>query len=50
MLKKSATSLGAGIGETVALAVRRLHRERIGSELAEELTRAEIGWLDADLG
>ena len=46
-LKKLATLLGSSIGDTVALAVRRLHQEQIGSELAAELTPAEIGWLDA---
>ena len=49
-LKKLATFLGTSVGDTVALAVRRLRQEQIGSELTEELTRAEIGWLDADLG
>lgn len=45
-LKKLATFLGASIGDTVALAVRRMRQERIGNELAEELTSAENTWLD----
>ena len=49
-LKKLAAFLGTSVGDTVALAVRRLRQEQIGSELASELTREEIGWLDADLG
>lgn len=49
-LKKLAASLGTSVGGTVALAVRRLRQEQIGTDLASELTRDEIGWLDADLG
>ncbi|WP_419924330.1 hypothetical protein [Candidatus Poriferisocius sp.] len=49
-LKKLAASLGATVGDTVALAVRRLRQDEIGAELADQLTDEETGWLDADLG
>jgi hypothetical protein len=49
-LKRLATDLGATVGETVALAVRRLRQERIGEELTAALTPDEVEWLDADLG
>lgn len=49
-LKKLATSLGTSVGDTVALAVRRLRQDQIGTELRAELTEAEVDWLDADLG
>ena len=49
-LKKLSTSLGVSVGDTVALAVRRLRQERMGAELATELTPEERAWLDADLG
>ena len=49
-LKRLANSLGKTVGETVALAVRRLRQERIGRELAAPLSQEEIEWLDADLG
>jgi antitoxin component of RelBE/YafQ-DinJ toxin-antitoxin module len=49
-LKRLANELGATVGETVALAVRRLRQDRIGEELTAVLTRDEINWLDADLG
>jgi hypothetical protein len=49
-LKRLASSLGTTVGETVALAVRRLRQERLGEELAAALSPAEIGWLDAELG
>ena len=45
-----AEELGATVGETVALAVRRLRQERIGEELTAVLTKDETDWLDADLG
>lgn len=48
-LKQLAAELGASVGETVALAVRRLRQDRIGAQLAADLTSAERGWLDADL-
>lgn len=49
-LKRLAAELGRSVGETVALAVRRLRQERIGLELAAELSEAEVAWLDADGG
>jgi hypothetical protein len=49
-LKQLAIELGATVGETVALAVRRLRQDRIGAELAGALTSGEVKWLDADLG
>lgn len=49
-LKQLASELGATVGETVALAVRRLRQDRIGTELSAPLTNDESDWLDADLG
>lgn len=49
-LKRLAVELGSTVGDTVALAVRRLRQDQIGSQLAAELTDDESGWLDADLG
>ena len=49
-LKKLAASLGTTVGDTVALAVRRLRQDEIGAELSGQLTDEEAGWLDADLG
>jgi len=49
-LKELAASLGVSVGDTVALAVRRLRQDRIGSDLRADLTSSEVGWLDADLG
>ncbi|MCY3634679.1 MAG: hypothetical protein OXH23_03610 [bacterium] len=49
-LKKLAASLGTTVGDTVALAVRRLRQDGIGAELSGQLTDEEVGWLDADLG
>ena len=49
-LKRLADALGTTVGQTVALAVRRLRQDRLGDELAAALTRDEIDWLDADLG
>ena len=49
-LKRLATSLGTTVGETVALAVRRLRQERLGTELAASLSPDEAEWLDAELG
>jgi hypothetical protein len=48
-LKRLAGELGASVGDTVALAVRRLRQDRIGAQLASELTSDEADWLDADL-
>ena len=49
-LKRLASELGSTVGETVALAVRRLRQDRIGLELKASLTGDEADWLDADLG
>ena len=49
-LKRLAAELGATVGETVALAVRRRRQDRIGEELTASLTSQEVEWLDADLG
>jgi antitoxin component of RelBE/YafQ-DinJ toxin-antitoxin module len=49
-LKRLADRLGTTVGETVALAVRRLRQDRIGEELTAPLSRGEVDWLDADLG
>ena len=49
-LKKLAASLGATVGDTVALAVRRLRQDQIGADLRAEPAEAETAWLDADLG
>ncbi|MGH3933790.1 MAG: hypothetical protein ACRDS1_02190 [Pseudonocardiaceae bacterium] len=49
-LKRLAAELGASVGATVALAVRRLRQDQIGTQLSEELTPAEVDWLDAELG
>ena len=49
-LKRLASSLGTTVGETVALAVRRLRQERLGEELAAVLSTDEAAWLDAELG
>ena len=49
-LKRLADRLGTTVGETVALAVRRLRQDRIGEELTATLSPDEANWLDADLG
>ena len=49
-LKRLAHELGTTVGETVALAVRRLRQDHIGEELTAVLTKDEVDWLDADLG
>jgi len=49
-LKRLAGELGASVGATVALAVRRLRQDQIGAQLRAELTPAEVDWLDAELG
>ena len=49
-LKRLASDLGTTVGETVALAVRRLRQDQIGRQLAAPLTNAEVEWLDAELG
>ncbi len=49
-LKRMAAILGASVGDTVALAVRRLRQDQIGAELRADLTEQAVDWLDADLG
>lgn len=49
-LKQLAGRLGVTVGQTVALAVRRLRQDQIGRELTTELETDESRWLDADLG
>ncbi|MGI8537153.1 MAG: hypothetical protein ACR2K2_11790 [Mycobacteriales bacterium] len=49
-LKKLASSLGTSVGDTVALAVRRLRQDQMAVELRRELGTSEATWLDADLG
>ena len=49
-IKRLASDMGATVGETVALAVRRLCQERMGQELGARLRVDESAWLDADLG
>lgn len=49
-IKKLAESLGTTVGDTVALAIRRLRQDRIGEQLATPLTPSETEWLDAEFG
>ena len=49
-IKRLANDMGATVGQTVALAVRRLRQERMGQELATPLRDDESAWLDAELG
>jgi hypothetical protein len=49
-LKRLAAELDTSVGETVALAVRRLRQDRMGTQLTAELEPNEVDWLDADLG
>jgi antitoxin component of RelBE/YafQ-DinJ toxin-antitoxin module len=49
-LKRLASELGTTVGETVALAVRRLRQDRIGEELTTVISKDEVDWLDAHLG
>lgn len=49
-LKELAALLGSSVGDTVALAVRRLRQEQIGAQLKADLTPAETAWLGAELG
>ena len=49
-LKRLAEEIGATVGETVALAVRRLRQDQIGKELSASLTPDEVEWLDAEVG
>lgn len=48
-LKRLAATLGTSVGDTVALAVRRLRQDQIAADLRGELSTADVAWLDADL-
>ena len=49
-LKRLAATLGTSVGDTVALAVRRLRQDQIAQDLRADLNAADVAWLDADLG
>jgi hypothetical protein len=49
-LRRLAVELGTSVGDTVAIAVRRLRQEQIGKQLAAPLTATEVEWLDAERG
>lgn len=49
-VKRLAAELGATVGDTVALAVRRLRQDRIGADLRAGIDEADTAWLDADFG
>ena len=49
-IKQLAADLGTTVGETVALAIRRLRQDQIGAELTTTLSAEEVEWLDAELG
>ena len=49
-LKKLSEVLGTTVGDTVAIAVRRLRQDQIGADLATDLTDDDVAWLDAELG
>lgn len=49
-LKRLASSLGTSVGDTVALAVRRLRQDQIAADLRDDLSAQDAAWLDADLG
>ena len=49
-LKRLAATLGTSVGDTVALAVRRLRQDQIAKDLRADLNAADAAWLDADLG
>ena len=49
-IKKLAEALGTTVGDTVAIAIRRLRQDKIGEQLRTPLTASEAEWLDADLG
>ncbi len=49
-LQRLARTRSATVTEVVAHAVRLLHQEQMGSEVARDLDRPETEWLDADLG
>lgn len=49
-IKQLAADLGTTVGETVAIAIRRLRQDQIGAELTATLSEEEVEWLDAELG
>jgi len=49
-LKKLASSLGTSVGDTVALAVRRLRQDQIAADLRGDLSAPDEAWLNAHLG
>ena len=49
-LKRLAATLGTSVGDTVALAVRRLRQDQIAKDLRADLNAADAAWLNADLG
>jgi len=49
-LKRLAAEFNTTVGNTVALAVRALRQDHIGTELQTPLRGDETSWLDADLG
>ncbi len=49
-LKRFARERGTTVTDAVARAVRLLHQEQMGAELATELDPAQSEWLDAELG
>jgi len=49
-IKQLAADLGTTVGETVAIAIRRLRQDQIGAELTATLSAEEVEWLDAELG
>lgn len=49
-LRQLAAELDTTVGNAVTLAVRALRQDRVGAELAAELSDDEVAWLDAELG
>lgn len=49
-LKRLAAEFNTTVGNAVALAVRALRQDRIGSDLRSPLDDDEQFWLDAELG
>ena len=49
-LRQLANERHQTVADTVARAVRLLHQDDIGRDLAAPLTDEEISWLDADAG
>jgi hypothetical protein len=49
-LKRLAATLGTSVGDTVALAVRRLRQDQIAQDLRADPNAADVAWLNADLG